>query len=157
MEKFSMLEALNTAVETEKLGIEFYGKLFDTVKDKELKELFKTLREEEAEHLVKYINLKKEYEKRGRIVDLGEEAQLFLKALSESEIFKEADMILKKFKEGMGIKEAVSYALEFEKQTLLFFYYLWDVIEPKHRDILTEILKEERNHIINLNELLGTL
>ncbi len=157
MEKFSILEALNTAIETEKLSIEFYGKLFDTIKGEELKELFKTLREEEAKHLVKYINLKKEYEKRERIVDLGEEAQLFLKALSESEIFKKTDMVLKKFKEGMEMKEAISYALEFEKQTLLFFYYLWDLIEPKHRDILTEILKEERGHIINLSKVLETL
>ncbi len=156
MEKFSMIEALETAIETEKLGIEFYGKLADYARDKELKDFFNWLRGEEAKHLVKYTKLKQEYEKRERPVNLGEEAQTLLKALAEAEIFKPTGWDFEKIPE-MDIKEAVKKALEFEKQTLLFFYSLWDSVEREHADILREIIVEERKHIIKLQEILSKL
>ncbi len=156
MEKFSILEALETAIETEKLGIEFYGKLADIVKDPELKKFFQWLRGEEARHLVKYTNLKKEYEKRERAVDMGEEAQALLRALSEAEIFKPTGWDFERVK-NMELKEAVKKALDFEKHSLLFFYSLWDSVEKEHADILREIILEERNHVTKLSEVLGKL
>lgn len=156
MKEFSIIEALNIAVETEKLGIEFYGKLVDIVKDKQLKELFEHLRQEEAKHMVKYIDLKKQYEQRDKKIEFEDEVQLYFRAISESEIFKNAGMTIKKL-ENITLKEAVARALEFEKDTLLFFYSLWDSVEPEHQDILKEIVREERSHIIRLNNLYNSL
>ncbi len=154
MERFSILEAINTAIETEKLGIEFYGKLADYSKNKELKDFFRWLRGEEARHLVKYTKLKSEYEKRERPLDLGEEAQALLRALAEAEIFKPTGWDFERVPE-MDVKEAMKKAIEFEKQTLLFFYSLWDSVEKEHEDILREIILEERNHIIKLRQMLA--
>ncbi len=155
-EKFSILEALETAIETEKLGIEFYGKLADYARDPELKNFFQWLRGEEARHLVLYTNLKKEYEKREGKVDMGEEAQALLRALSEAEIFKPTGWDFEKVKD-MDIKEAVKKALDFEKQSLLFFYGLWDSVEKEHTDVLRKIILEERNHVVRLKEVLENL
>lgn len=156
MKEFSMIEALNIAVETEKLGIEFYGKLVDLVKDKQLKEFFEHLRQEEARHLVKYLDLKKQYEQRDKKIEFEDEVQLYFRAISESEIFKKAGMTIKEL-ENISLKEAVTRALEFEKDTLLFFYSLWDTVEPEHKDVLREIVREERSHIIRLNNLCNSL
>jgi len=156
MRGISMVEALNIAIETEKLGIEYYGKLVDRVKEQNLKEFFEHLRQEEARHLVKYMDLKKEYEKKDKKIEFDEESQLYLKALTDAEIFKKAGMTIKEL-ENISLEEAVKRALEFEKQTLLFFYSLWDSVEPEYRDILKKIVHEERTHIARLRELQETL
>ncbi len=156
MKGFSIIEALNIAIETEKLGIEFYGKLVDTVKDKQLKEFFEHLRQEEARHLVKYIDLRKQYEQRDKKIEFEDEVQLYFRAISDAEIFRKAGMTIKEL-ENIELKEAVARALEFEKETLLFFYSLWDSVEPEHQNVMKEIVKEERSHIIRLKNLLDTL
>ena len=44
------------------------------------------------------------------------------------------------------INDAVNYASEFEKQTLLYFYGIRDAVREK--ELVDEIINEEKSHIM---------
>ena len=48
-----------------------------------------------------------------------------------------------------SVKEAVDFALGFEKETLLYFYWIRDAV--KEKEVVEEIINEERSHIMWLN------
>lgn len=57
-----------------------------------------------------------------------------------------------------GIKtaaDAVNYALGFEKETLLYFYGVRDAV--KEKDVVDEVINEEKSHIMWLNAFKSTL
>jgi rubrerythrin len=54
-----------------------------------------------------------------------------------------------------AVPDAVRFALGFEKETLLYFYAMRDLIQEK--DAVDQIIKEEKSHIIWLDKFLKNL
>jgi len=148
MEKFSVREVIEQAVQTEKLGYEFYTAIAKKfVKDIKLKKLFETLAGKERLH-------EKMFKELLDIVSDDEpdnwgEVSQYLRAIVESEFFLGRNKSLPSLKHVKTIKDAVNFALGFEKETLLYFYSLRDVVREK--EILDEIISDERSHIKWLN------
>ena len=53
----------------------------------------------------------------------------------------------------VDLLDAVAQAIEFEQQTLLFFYALRDLAQPVNRPIIDKIVEEERRHVRQLAAL----
>ncbi|GBE38216.1 hypothetical protein BMS3Bbin08_00819 [bacterium BMS3Bbin08] len=86
-----------------------------------------------------------------------EEVSRYLRAIVESEFFLGKDKFLPLLEQVKTTMEAVTCALGFEKETLLYFYVLRDVVGEK--DIVGSIIEEEKTHIRQLSEMkreLGT-
>ena len=144
MEKFSVREVIEQAVQTEKLGYEFYTAMAKKfVKDIKLKKLFETLAGKERLH-------EKMFEKLLDIVsdnepDNWEDASQYMRAIVESEFFLGKNKSLPSLKNLKTIEDAVNFALGFEKETLLYFYSLRDAVREK--EIVDKIISDERAHI----------
>jgi rubrerythrin len=154
MEKFSVHEVVEQAVQTERLGNSFYTGMARKFHDKyDLKKLFETLAAQEYRHEQVFLQLK------DRISDEEaegwDEVTLYLKALAESEFFLGKGKSLTSMNEAKTAAEAVTFALGFEKETLLFYYSLKDVVGGQ--EILDAIIREEKSHIIWLNDLRKSL
>ena len=150
MEKFSIREIVEQAIQTEKLGNEFYTKMSEKFKDNEdLKKLFETLAAHEVRHGNSFATLK---EKLSDDEPEGwDEVTPYLRAIVDSEFFLGKDKCLPSLEHVKTALEAVSFALCFERETLLYYYALREA--TKEKEIVDKIIREEKSHIIWLNNL----
>lgn len=149
MEKFSIREVVEQAVQTERLGREFYSRMSSKFRDDEkLKQLFDTLALKELEHEHKFSEMKENIGDE-MMVDWDEAAQ-YLRAIVESEFFLGKNKALPSMENLNSPGDAVNYALRFEKETLLYYHGLKDSV--KDQDVLNEIINEEKSHIRWLSE-----
>lgn len=153
MERFSIREVVEQAVQTEKLGYQFYVTVAAKFeKDERLNRLFSSLAEKELRHEKTFRELL------GMVKDeeLGnwEEAEQYLRAIVESEFFLGKEKSLPSMDHVKSVDDAVTFALGFEKETLLYFYWLRDAVREK--EMVDEIINEERSHIMWLSRFRGS-
>ncbi|MFQ5834454.1 MAG: ferritin family protein, partial [bacterium] len=121
-------------------------------------ELFRYLAEEEEKHLKTfqgfYDTLKEGLE---TTPYNWEEAKLYLEALVDSRFFTGPDQAIDLAKEAKDELEAINSAISFEKDTLLFFYEMLEVIKPQDRDLVKKIIGEEKKHVRRLSTMKGEL
>lgn len=154
MEKFSIREVIEQAVQTEKLGYQFYITMAEKFKtDTNLNKLFTTLAEKETKHEKTFLELK------GIIGDSEpegwEEASQYMRAIVESEFFLGKNKSLPSMENIKTAEDAVNFALGFEKETLLYFYGIKGAV--KEKDIVEEIINEEKSHVMWLSAFRGSL
>jgi rubrerythrin len=149
MEKFSLREAVEQAVQTEKLGYAFYRAMAEKFgEDSGMRELCETLAEKERAHEKTFTDLM------GVVKDQGavdwEEVSKYLRAIVESEFFLGKEKSLPSLDRVKTVADAVKFAVGFEKETLLYFYGIRDII--KEKEVLSRIIEEEKSHIVWLNK-----
>jgi rubrerythrin len=150
MEKFSIREIIEQAIQTEKLGNEFYTKMAEKFHDnKELNKLFETLAAHEIRHGKSFIALREKI--RDEEPEGWDDVTLYLRAIVDSEFFLGKDKCLPSLEHVKTAAEAVDFALCFERETLLYYYTLREA--TKEKEILDKIITEEKSHIIWLNNL----
>ncbi len=149
MEKYSIAEVIEQAVRTEKLGYQFYTTMADRFReDIGLKKLFETLGAKELVHEKRFLELKEitgEDEPEG-----WEEVSEYLRAIVESEFFLGKNKALPALEHVDSVENAVNFAMGFEKETLLYFHTVRDVV--KEKDVVDEIINEEKSHLRWLSE-----
>ncbi len=148
MERFSVREVIEQAVQTEKLGYQFYTTISEKFREEEgLNKLFSTLASKELRHEKTFrelLEIIKDEEPAN-----WEEAEQYLRAIVESEFFLGKNKSLPSMEKVKTVDNAVDFALGFEKETLLYFYGIRDAV--KEKEVVDEIINEERSHIMWLN------
>jgi len=154
MENYSINEVLEQAVQTEKLGYEFYTSMAKRfAENEELRKLFDTLALKERSHEKRFQDLK-ETVKDDKLTDWYEVSK-YLRVIVESEFFIGKEKSLPSLEHVASVSDAVKFALGFEKETLLYFYALRDVVQEKNA--VDEIITEEKSHIAWLGNFKNTL
>jgi rubrerythrin len=69
-----------------------------------------------------------------------------MRAIVQSEFFLGREKALPALEQVKSAEDAVKFAMGFEKETLLHFYGLRDAV--KEKDMVDEIINEERSHIM---------
>ncbi|UCH44727.1 MAG: ferritin family protein [Nitrospiraceae bacterium] len=149
MENYTVTEAMEQAIQTEKLGQAFYTRMAEKFQDNEpLKNLFDTLAAKERHHEQTFTSLK------GRVsdqhVENWEEASKYMRAIVESEYFLGKNKSLPEMKNIQSIEDAVRFAIGFEKETLLYFHQMKDIVDDK--ETMSAIIKEEQSHLVWLSD-----
>ncbi len=146
---FSTKEVIEQAVQTEKLGYEFYTAMAEKFKkDEDLKKLFDFLATKELQHektFSELINKVSNKESEG-----WEHVSQYLRAIVESEFFLGNNKSLPSLEHIKTVSDAAGFALNFEKETLLYFHLLRDMVEEK--ELVDEIINEERSHVVWLSK-----
>jgi len=149
MKKFSVREIVEQAVQTEKLGYDFYSRMSKKfTKDNKLKNLFDALAVMEQQHENLFIELRDKEEDHN--IENPEEVSAYLRAIVESEFFLGKNKSLPALEHLKSVKDAVHFALGFERETLLYYYGLKDIVGDD--GVLSEIINEEKSHIRWLSE-----
>jgi rubrerythrin len=147
MNKYSIDEIMEMAVQTEVLGHQFYTGMAEKFnKDNGLVKLFTELASKEKDHEKTFKGLRDAVAKGGGAEPVQwEEVSNYMRAFVESEFFLGKGKSLPSLDHIMTVKDAVKFAIGFEKETLLYFLELRTIVREK--EAVDEIINEEKAHI----------
>jgi len=155
MNKYNIDEILEMAVQAERIGYQFYTAMAAKFKkDAELAKLFTTLASKEQNHEKTFQELTSLVAKSGIEPQNWEEVTLYMRAFVESEFFLGKGKSLPSMDHIKTEKDAVKFAIGFEKETFMYFLELRKIV--KEKEIVDEILNEEKSHIMWLASFKAT-
>jgi len=151
MTDFSITEIIKMAILIEQSGYAFYD---NALRNKHLKpkgkELLEKLRDQEKQHEHFFENIQNQPDLEA--IDLGPDQEIvndYLKAIINYRIFDNPDAAIKRVNEAENELQLVKIAIDFEKDTLLYFQGIRDIIkDSRAKDILEKIIREEISHIL---------
>ncbi len=154
---YSSSEIVEMAVQIEVCGEAFYDEAMTLTKNPKVRELFSFLRDEEQRHAALFRQIL------SRLVDTSAEWRQdetylgYLRTLVEERVFPGADGVRALARELGTERAAIEKALQFEKDTLLFFYEIREMVSDASKSIVGEIIDEEKRHVRQLGGLLASL
>ena len=155
---FSAAEILEMAVKIEENGAAFYRKAASLQGQEADKVFLETLAAMEDRHKASFEEMKtvlSDAEKTETVFDPGEELALYLAAMADSHGGEGDPNIADSFTGKETMAEIVRTAIGLEKESILFYVGLKDLVPPKFgRDKIDRIIKEETQHVAQLKGFL---
>lgn len=132
----------------------FYRGFAKKTKNAKLKQLFEFLAGEELKHKRIFTDLYKTIKDNPKSVPYNwEEMSLYLKAITESRFFLGKTKSINLAKASKTSKQALDFALGFERDTLLFYTEIISIVAVKNRAVVNKIIAQEKGHIRQLQTL----
>lgn len=160
-ETLTALEIAKVACDIETDGSDFYKAAAEASTDNEAKKLFNELAHKEIEHLNTFRNMYKELNERmggfpsDSLYLFDDTVTRYLKVISEGMIFPCRVEAKKWISQHHDIKDIIKFAIEAGKNTVLFFM---DILSHEafvySQEILKDIIRAEKSHIVSLNSML---
>jgi rubrerythrin len=148
-------DVVEMAMELEKSGEAFYRAVAQKAKSPQVQSLFEDLANQEVRHYKTFAKLSEAVrDKPWMLAGEWEEYQGYLEATVQSAFFEGEDKALAVAEEVADEKEAVRMAIGFEKETLLFFHDLRDMVSGADREAIDRIVAEEKLHVRRLAGML---
>ena len=148
------LDILDLAIQTEVRGEAFYRRAAQLAADPDAVQLFSSLADQEVAH-------KRIFEELARESSVGDvsgpdwdELREYIAATVDRSFFQESSAI-RSIPAAASLAEMIARAISFEKETLLFFYELRDLVRAADRGTLDDVVSEEKRHIRRLAALLA--
>lgn len=151
---FAGEEILEMAIRIEENGKAFYESLAKSAKEESLRRLFTYLAGEEKKHIAAFQGLRRLSKE--TIITAPyewEEAATYLKALADTKVFtdySEGTALMKKAETPLG---AIDVAISFEKESILFYDGMLDIVTEQGKKVVEEVIEQEKDHIRKLSEL----
>ena len=156
MAVFTAAEAVNMALRIEQTGEAFYTGMARKVQDPQVKAVMEDLAVQEQRHYNAFMKLSGHVsEPPSHSQQEWEEYAQYLQVAVDNAIFAGPDKALALAESIADPQEALRMALGFEKDTLLFYYDLRDMMREADRPVVNEIIREEKAHVRRLAGLLG--
>jgi rubrerythrin len=150
---FSGKELVDIAVSIEKSGMAFYDSMIKCAKGKKAQTAFKYLADQEKEHIKAYERML------GAVADAPppesytEEYDQYLKSLVESAVFSSEAAACKLAESTSSDVEGIGIGMRAEKDSILFYTELQDLVRRADARIIGKIIEEEKSHLKRLLEL----
>ena len=150
-------EIFEMAVRIEANGARFYRKAAGFQSDSQNRKMLDKLAIMEDHHKITFEEMRKslsEADKTATVLDPENEASQYLAAMADAHGGEgspaAADLLTGK----ESLAEIIDIAVGLEKESILFYIGLKDMIPPKYgRDKLDKIIAEERKHVVELSAL----
>ena len=160
MSAYSVNEIIEMAVSIEKNGYAFYH---EATKRKDIddksREFIAFLRDQELNHEKTFLNLRDDADI--QVLELSPDWEMvsaYLTSIVDGRLFHSEHSAIKLATEAKDLMEIVDNAITFEKDTLLYFHAINDIISnPKAKDALRRIINEEVSHVLKLNDFKKSL
>lgn len=155
MTVFTAAEAIEMAMKIEQNGEVFYNEAASKSADSEVKALFEDLAAQERGHYQVFQNMLQGAQP-GPTLPAAEYDQYdtYIQVALENALFAGPDKALTLARQAEDRETAVRAALGFEKDTLLFFYDLRDMVSEADRETIARIIREEKKHVRRLADML---
>lgn len=155
MAVFTAAEALNAALRIEQNGEAFYTAAAGKAKDPQVKGLLQELAGWERQHYKTFQELAEQVgEPPALAAPEWEEYNQYLQATLDSALFSGPDKALALAEELENETQAMRMALGFEKDSLLFYYDLREIVPQAQREVVSDIIREEKSHAMRLASML---
>ncbi len=143
------------ALRIEENGFEYYTGAARASKSKALKTLFKTLAEQEKDHIKVFLGLKgqlPEHETPAASDPYTDEAALYLNAIADTKVFTSPGEGKKLASRIKSEKQALTCAIGMEKDSILFYYELLKMIRGKDMVVVERLIEQEKEHLRKLKQ-----
>ena len=151
-------DVIASAVEIERRGFAFYEQAAETSKQPEDKEFFTFMAKEEKRHEKVFEAMLKRVG--GLALPAGsDEAEYmdYVQALLDSHALFCGGAPEKDLADAADAEAAIELASRFEKDTILYFREMMDLLPPSETDAVKRCLEEERGHLRQLRSMLAKL
>lgn len=154
MAVFTAGELYDIGVGIEKNGAAYYEALSRATGDETLKGIYSGLASMERHHIEVFQSLRAGAGSGPVVPPVDEEEYgAYLKALIDSSVFTDDKVAMEMAKNADGPGEALQLALGAEKDSILFYTEMRDMVPQRERDAVERIINEERKHVRELSEL----
>ena len=155
MSIFKASDAIEMALEIETRGEAFYRAVAKKAQTPEIKALFEDLAEQEVLHHKTFARLSKtQWAQPLMPDDQWDQYLTYMQATIQNAFFAGEDKSLALAEQAGDEKEAIRMAMGFEKETLLFFYDLREMVSEADAKTVKIIVDEEKAHLRRLAALL---
>lgn len=150
-------ELIDVAVGIEKSGATFYEYMLNTTHDLRAQVMFKYLAEMEREHVTVFQKLRSASSDYDSPISSSEEYAVYLDALVKSAVFS-GEMAARKMAEKVTKEsDAVDIAIRAEKDSILFYTAIKELVRRTDAEVIDRIAQEERAHLTQLSEFKRSL
>ncbi len=152
MNIFNTVEVIDMGIEQEKKRRDFYGLAADKFTDEKIRELFTRLKEWEEIHIKKFTEIRNGVQEFETTPSYSGELEDYMNSLVDDRLYGKVSVseFSKNIKTPLS---AVSYALGFEKDAILFFGEIMPYVDEANKDKIEELISEEKKHVIYLTQL----
>ena len=150
---FSGSELVNIAIGIEKSGIAFYQSLVKKEKDVMARGAYKYLAEMEEKHIKTFQSMLDGAGEYKPPEMYTEEYDLYLKALVDSAVFTDDKVAREMAEKAASSAEAIQIALGAEKDSILFYSEMRNLVRERDRGVVDRIIEEEKSHLRQLSDL----
>jgi len=155
MAVFTVGELLDIAVGIEQNGVTYYETLAQLTSDTELETIYTGLANMERHHIDVFQKMKAGMSGSQAIVPVEseEEYDTYLRALIDSSVFTDDKVAREMAQQVSGPAAALQLAVGAEKDSILFYTEMRDLVPAREREAVGNIVREERKHVRELSEL----
>jgi len=150
---FSGSELVNIAIGIEKSGLAFYQSLVKKEKDVMARGAYKYLAEMEEKHIETFQSMLDTVGEYKPPEMYTEEYDLYLKALVDSAVFTDDKVAREMAEKAASSAEAIQIALGAEKDSILFYSEMRNLVRERDRGVVDRIIEEEKSHLRQLSDL----
>ena len=150
---FSGSELINIAIGIERRGIACYDIMAKSTQNTVARDVFQYLTDMERQHVKIFQSMLEEAD-RYQIPDTyAEEYTAYLQALVGSAVFTDDFVTSQMATQVSSDIEAVELAISAEKDSILFYYEMKDIMPQRAQPTVNKIIAEEKSHLRQLSEL----
>jgi rubrerythrin len=160
-QEFNANEIYDMAIQIEDNGQLFYNEAVKMAKKSDIKDLFIRLGKWEADHKRTFLQLQdqlsnKEWAKNP--FDPNDEAVLFVRSMVKGHIFNMHKDIASLIKKAKNSEDMLKMAIGFEKDTIVYFLGLKEVVpDEDEKNQIDKLVKEEMKHVSILTKELMSM
>jgi len=149
---FSGSELINIAIGIEGRGVAFYDIMANSTANAAAAEVFRYLADMERCHAQIFQDMLSEADKYQFSETAGEYA-VYLQTLVDSAVFSDELIYSKKATWAESEIAALELAIGAEKDSILFYYEMRDIMPQQAQPTVNRIIAEEKSHLRQLSEL----
>ena len=154
---FSGSELVNIAVGIEQSGAAFYDSLAQSTKNEKSRGMWQYLALEEKKHIEIFRRMLGSLSDYAPPETYTEEYELYLRALIDSAVFRNDQAARAMAQKVDSEAEAIQIALRAEKDSILFYSNLRELVLRPQREAVDKVIEEEKSHLRQLSDLMKGL
>jgi rubrerythrin len=150
---FTNEEIINLAIDIERRGIAFYDTMARSTESAALSSAFEFLVNMERQHVQIFLSMHTEAERFLTLENFTAEHSSYLEALAASAVFTDDTVASEMAARVSKDIEALELAIGAEKDSILFYYELRDIMPQASHSLLSQVISEEKSHLRQLSQL----
>ena len=150
---FSGSELINIAIGIERRGIAFYDIMTRSTENAVARDVFQYLADMERQHIQIFQGMLGEADKYQPSETYAEEYAAYFLALVDSAVFTDNIVTSEMATQADSDIEALELAIGAEKDSILFYYEMRDIMPQRAHSTVNKIIAEEKSHLRQLFEL----
>lgn len=151
---FSAGDILETAIQIEKNGAAFYDNLARATLNFQARSVYTDLLAQERKHQATFEQMLASIAAQQDGQRLFEDRSRFIKSLAEGAVFSGQKVIADLAKRTLSDAEAIQVGIGFEKDSILYYIEMREIVRQVDRDVVDRVIGEEKKHLSVLSELL---